>query len=90
MDLHIRVPRVPSGAFSNLLGVAGLVAFALAIGGLTGNWWWSVLLGGVFAVGLSYIAQTHASAAEAESTVPVAAAARTQPVVRAVPTPVSA
>lgn len=61
MELHIRVPRVPSGMFSNVLGVAGLVAFALAIGGLTGNWWWSALVGGVFAVGLSYIAQTHAA-----------------------------
>ncbi len=88
MELRIRVPRVPSGLPANLLGLLGLVAFALAVGGLTGNWWWSVLVGGVFAVGLSYIAQTHA-AAEAAEPVPVAAA-RTQPAVRAVPTPVSA
>jgi len=86
VELHIRVPRVPSGMFANLLGLAGLIAVALAVGGLTGSWWWSVLVGGVFAVGLSYIAQTHAAA---DAAVPVAAA-RTQPAVRAVPTPVSA
>lgn len=87
-EIRFRVPRVPSGLAANLLGLVGLAAFALAVGGLTGNWWWSVLVGGVFAVGLAYIAQTHA-AAEADVAVPVAAA-RNQPAVRAVPTPVSA
>lgn len=88
-EIRIPVPRLPSGALGNLVGLLGLVAVALAVGGLTGSWWWSVLVGGVFAVGLSYIAQTHA-AAEADAAVPVAAAARTQPAVRAVPMPVSA
>lgn len=66
MELRIRVPRVPSGAFGNLLGLAGLIAFAVAVGGLTGNWWWSALVGGVFAVALSWVASTHAEAAQAE------------------------
>jgi hypothetical protein len=88
-EIRIPVPRLPRGLGANLAGLLGLVAVALAIGGLTGNWWWSVLVGGVMAVGLSYIAQTHA-AAEADVAVPVVAAARTQPAVRAVPTPVSA
>lgn len=87
-EIRIPVPRLPHGIGANLTGLLGLIAIVVAVGGLTGNWWWSVLLGGAFAVGLSYIAQTHA-AAEADVAVPVAAA-RTQPAVRAVPTPVSA
>jgi hypothetical protein len=89
-EIRIPVPRPPRGLGANLVGLVGLVWVALAVGGLTGNWWWSLLIGGVFAVGLSYIAQTHAAAAESDVAVPVAAAARTQPAVRAVPTPVSA
>jgi hypothetical protein len=63
-EIRIPVPRLPRGLFANLAGLLGLVAVALAVGGLTGNWWWSALVGGVFAVGLSYVAQTHAAPAE--------------------------
>lgn len=75
MEIRIAVPRVPTGLAANLLGLLGLVAFALAVGGLTGNWWWSLLVGGVFAVGLSYVAQSQAAAAPAEDapTVPLRA-----------------
>lgn len=66
MEIRIAVPRLPSGAGANIVGLLGLLGVVLAVGGLAGNWWWSVLVGGVFAVGLSYIAQTHA-AAEAEA-----------------------
>lgn len=62
-EIRIPVPRLPHGLLANLVGLLGLVAFAVAVGGLTGNWWWSVLLGGVAAVGLSYVAQTHTAAA---------------------------
>lgn len=55
---RVLVPRVPAGlAVSNLLGLVGLVAVAVAVGGLTGTWWWSVLVAGVFAVGLAAVAQ---------------------------------
>ncbi len=64
--ITVRIP-VPRGLGSNLLGLAGLVAFALALGGLTGNWWWSVLVGGVFAVALAYLAQYNAAAQSAHS-----------------------
>lgn len=75
MEIRIAVPRVPPGLPANLLGLAGLVAFALAVGGLTRSWWWSVLVGGVFAVGLSYVAQTQAAATAAADapTVPLRA-----------------
>lgn len=64
-ELRIRVPQPPAGLLGNLLGLAGLIAVAVAVGGLTGNWWWSALTGGVFAVALSWIAATHADAVPA-------------------------
>lgn len=70
----IRIPAPPRGLLSNLLGVLGLVSVTLAVGGLTHNGWWSALLGGAFAVGLSYVAQLNAAARSAE--VPVAAPAQ--------------
>lgn len=77
MEIRINVPRIPSGLLSNLVGLAGLLAVVLAVGGLAGNWWWSVLAGGFVAVGLSYIAQTHAAAeAAAEPAKPALAVAR--------------
>jgi len=75
VEIRIAVPRVPPGLLANLLGLFGLVGVALAVGGLAGNWWWSVLVGGVFAVGLSYVAQTQAAAATVQDapTVPLRA-----------------
>lgn len=76
-EIRIPVPRLPRGLFANLLGLLGLAAVVLAVGGLTSNWWWSVLLGGLVAVGLSYVAQTHAAEdapAEKPNLRPVAAA----------------
>ncbi|MEU4576621.1 hypothetical protein [Nonomuraea sp. NPDC023979] len=64
MVIRIRLPRFSAGALSNLVGVLGLVAVALAVGGLSGSWWWSVLVGGVFAVGLAYVAAIGAESAE--------------------------
>ena len=76
-EIRIPVPRLPRGLGANLVGLLGLVAAVLAIGGLTGNWWWSVLAGGLVAVVLSYVAQTHAvSAAEDESRPRLAAVAK--------------
>jgi hypothetical protein len=71
MELRIRVPRVPAGLFANLLGAAGLIAFAVCVGGVLANfgmpgaWWVSGIIGALEAITLSWIASTHAEA-EAE------------------------
>ncbi|GAA4626634.1 hypothetical protein GCM10023196_035660 [Actinoallomurus vinaceus] len=65
MEIKIRLPRIPAGGLANVVGLVGLVAVVLAIGGLTGNWWWSLLSAGVVATALSYVAQTHAEAERA-------------------------
>jgi hypothetical protein len=69
-EIRIPVPRLPSGFLANLVGLLGLIAAVLAVGGLTGNWWWSVLVGGLVAVGLSYVAQLHAAAESAAEPAP--------------------
>jgi xanthosine utilization system XapX-like protein len=65
MEIKIRLPRIPAGGLANIVGLVGLIAVVLAIGGLLHNWWWSVLSGGVFAVALAYVAQTHVEAERA-------------------------
>lgn len=67
MEIRLRVPKVPAGLFANLLGLAGLVAVAWAIGALVGNWRWSVLVGGVFAVILAGLAGLREEAGEAKT-----------------------
>lgn len=67
MIVSFRLPRISLGAVSNLVGLLGLVAVAVAIGGLTGNWWWSCLAGGVFAVGLAYMAGAQADSEMAQA-----------------------
>ena len=81
MRITITVPRIPAGAWSNIVGVLGLLAAVVAVGGLAGIWW-AVLAGGVVAVALSALAQAQDSA-KARPTV-VAASAKVRP--RAVPT----
>lgn len=66
----LRIPAPSSMLVVNLLGILGLTGISLAAGGLTGNWWWSVLVGSVAAVGLSVIAATHAAAETAPSSKP--------------------
>lgn len=66
-EIRIPVPRLPRGLVANLVGLLGLLGVVLAVGGLTGNWWWSVLAGGLVAVGLSYVAQMHAAAEDASA-----------------------
>ncbi len=56
--------------FTNLVGVAGLAAIAAAVGALAGDWWWSALAGGVFAVALAVVAQYNAVRLPAEADVP--------------------
>lgn len=57
-EIRFRVPRVPPGLYANLLGLVGLIGFAVAVGALAGNWWWSGVIGSVFAVVLSWMAST--------------------------------
>lgn len=56
----IRIPAPSSMLVANLLGVLGLIAVVVSVGGLLGVWW-AVLAGGLFAVGLSVIALTYAA-----------------------------
>jgi hypothetical protein len=67
IELRFQPPRIPAGALSNLVGLLGLLGVALAVGGLTGNWWWSALVGGVFAVGLAVLAQQQQAAQQKPS-----------------------
>jgi uncharacterized membrane protein len=56
------VVPTPSGELmGNLIGVLGLAAIVAAIGGLTGNWWWSVLAAGAIGVLLSYVSYAWAA-----------------------------
>lgn len=57
----IRIPAPSSMLVINLLGLLGLAGLAVAVGGLTGNWWWSLTIGAVEAIALSVIASTHAA-----------------------------
>lgn len=76
VKVTITLPRLPAGAASNLLGLFGLVAVVVAIGGLT-NIWWAILAGGAFAVVLAALAQLGEQTASAAS--PAAATARLRP-----------
>jgi hypothetical protein len=58
--VRIPVPRISSELLANLLGLAGLVGVVVAVGGLTRNVWWSVLLASVILVGVSWV-QTNGS-----------------------------
>lgn len=71
-EIRIPVPRLSAGLVSNLVGLLGLIAVAVAIGGLTGNWWWSALTGGVMAVGLAYVAGASSGPAEVNHVAPIA------------------
>lgn len=62
--LTFRVPAPSSMLTINLLGVFGLLGITVAIGGLTHNWWWSALVGGVICVALSIVSATHVAADE--------------------------
>ncbi len=68
MELRIRLPRVPAGMISNLVGLLGLIAVAVCIGGflsslnVPGAWWVAGLVGAIEAITLSWIASTHAEA----------------------------
>jgi hypothetical protein len=61
----IRIPALPRGLVSNLLGLAGLAAICVMIGCLT-DWRWGGLAGGVAAVGVAALAAPREEQALAE------------------------
>lgn len=67
MSVTVRVPVPSSMLLINLLGLCGLAGLALAVGGLTHNWWWSLAVGSVACIGLSIIAATNAVAEQSVS-----------------------
>lgn len=69
MKLTLTLPRVPAGLLGNLLGLCGLAAVAVSVAGLTGNFWWGVLTGGIEAFGLAALVQS-APAEQVATTAP--------------------
>jgi hypothetical protein len=62
----VRVPLPSSMLLINLLGLCGLLGLAVAVGGLTHNWWWSLLALGAEAVFLSVVGAQNARSEPAE------------------------
>jgi hypothetical protein len=61
--ITIKIPAPSSMLIVNVLGVLGLIGLAIAVGGLTGNWWWTLAAASVEAVFLSVVASTHVDVA---------------------------
>ena len=77
--VRIRLPHIPSGLAMNLIGLAGLIGFAVCLGGLLGNWWVSGLTGCVFAVALCWLAGPAEEKAEKQAAPAGAPAMRVVP-----------
>jgi hypothetical protein len=76
----IRISAPSSMLVANVVGVLGLAAVVVAIGGLAGLWW-ALLAGGLVLVGLSVIAATHDTAEQtAAAPMPADGPAAAQPV----------
>ena len=56
ITLKVRIPAPTSNLLVNLLGVAGLLGFAVSVGGLTHNVWWALLVGSVEVVAIAVVA----------------------------------
>lgn len=70
-EVRFSVPRLPSGTLGNVIGLAGLIAVAVCVGGflsalnVPGAWWVTGLLSGLILFGLASVAASNAQA-EAE------------------------
>lgn len=53
--VEIRVPKVGGELAANLLSVLGVVSVVVGAGGLAGNWWVSLILGGVVAAAVGVL-----------------------------------
>jgi hypothetical protein len=89
ITLSVPTPHLTQ-VVSNLLGLVGLVGLVVFVGGVTGNWWWSLGVAAAIAVTLAWVANTHAQAGQGEAAAdgeavqlrPVPAAARSAPSAR--------
>lgn len=79
MKVSITVPAPSSMLVSNLLGVLGLAAVVVGLGGLTGNWWVSMLTGGLAFLSMAYVGYAVATKAATQAAAQAAAAANTAP-----------
>jgi hypothetical protein len=59
ITLKGRIPAPTSTLLTNLLGVLGMLGAAAAVGGLTHNVWWAVLVASVEVVAVSVIASLN-------------------------------
>lgn len=69
--ITIKVPAPSSVLVVNLLGVLGLIAIVVAVGGLAGLWW-ALLAAGVAMLGVSMAASTHLEQPQQPAVRPVA------------------
>lgn len=63
--ITVRIPAPSNKLFLNLLGVLGLVGIAVAVGGLTGNPWWALLIASVEVFAVAFVATYNLEAVEA-------------------------
>jgi hypothetical protein len=74
ITLKVRIPAPTSNLLVNLLGVFGLIGFAVSVGGLTHNVWWAVLVASVEVVGIAVVATINLDDVDEESAVSVTTA----------------
>ena len=70
MNVYIPLPRLSAGLASNLLGLAGIAGLLVAVVALT-DWRWSLLLGSLILIAVSWVASTRATEGQAARPVSV-------------------
>lgn len=75
--MWVRLPAISHDLVSNILGVLGLLGIVVAVGGLTGNWLWSLLTASLMLVAVSY---TSYAAARPARSAPAARSGPARPV----------
>lgn len=73
ITLKVRIPAPSSMLLANVLGVLAMIGIAVAVGGLTHNGWWALLVASLEAFALAFLAALRIDADEdqGEGTVPV-------------------
>lgn len=64
--VQLSIPVPSSMLVVNILGVLGLAGLTVSAGALSGNWWWSVLLGSVILIVLAVVASSHLAVAQVD------------------------